>query len=55
MLGVRRPSVLQQAGLIQYRRRIVTIKDRERLEQSACEDYRLTRQIYERLYRDSTS
>src|SRR4051794_25356457 len=61
MLGVRRPSVtvaaglLQQAGLIQYRRGIVTIKDRERLEQSACEDYRLTRQIYERLYRNGTS
>jgi CRP-like cAMP-binding protein len=56
MLGVRRPSVtvvaglLQQAGLIQYRRGIVTIKDREGLEQSACEDYRLTRQIFERMY-----
>jgi len=57
MLGVRRPSVtvaaglLQQAGLIQYRRGILTIRDREGLEQSACEDYRLTREIYERLYR----
>jgi CRP-like cAMP-binding protein len=56
MLGVRRPSVtvaaglLQEAGLIRYRHGIVTIVDRERLEQSACEDYRLTRQIYERLY-----
>ena len=56
MLGVRRPSVtvaaglLQQAGLIRYRRGIVTIVDRERLEQAACEDYRLTREIYERLY-----
>jgi CRP-like cAMP-binding protein len=61
MLGVRRPSVtvaaglLQQAGLIQYRRGFLTITDRERLEQSACEDYRLTRQIYERLYRNGTS
>jgi CRP-like cAMP-binding protein len=61
MLGVRRPSVtvaaglLQQAGLIHYRRGVVTITDRERLEQSACEDYRLTRQIYERLYRVGTS
>ena len=57
MLGVRRPSVtvaaglLQQAGLISYRRGIVTILDRERLEESACEDYRLTREIYERMYR----
>ena len=57
MLGVRRPSVtvaaglLQHAGLISYRRGIVTILDRERLEESACEDYRLTREIYERMYR----
>jgi len=57
MLGVRRPSVtvaaglLQQAGLISYRRGIVTILDRQRLEDSACEDYRLTREIYERMYR----
>ena len=56
MLGVRRPSVtvaagvLQQAGLIRYRRGILTIIDRERLEASACEDYRLTRDIYERMY-----
>jgi CRP-like cAMP-binding protein len=56
MLGVRRPSVtvaaglLQAAGLIRYRRGIVKILDRERLEESACEDYRLTRDIYERLY-----
>ena len=57
MLGVRRQSVtvaaglLQQAGLISYRRGIVTILDRERLEESACEDYRFTREIYERMYR----
>jgi CRP-like cAMP-binding protein len=61
MLGVRRPSVtvaaglLQEAGLIQYRRGILTITDRERLEQSACEDYRLTRQIFDRLYRTDGS
>ena|SRR2546425_304401 len=59
MLGVRRPSVtvaaglLQEAGLISYRRGLVTILDRERLEESACEDYRLTRAIYERMYRSS--
>ena len=46
MLGVRRPSVtlaagmLQQAGLITYHRGRVTILDRERLEESACECYR---------------
>jgi Mn-dependent DtxR family transcriptional regulator len=51
MLGVRRPSVtvaaglLQQAGLIRYRRGVITITDRERLEQAACEDYRLTRRL----------
>jgi hypothetical protein len=56
MLGVRRPSVtvaaslLQQAGLIRYRRGIVTITDREGLEASACEDYRLTRELYDRMY-----
>jgi CRP-like cAMP-binding protein len=59
MLGVRRPSVtvaaglVQQAGLIRYRRGIVTIIDREGLEASACEDYRLTRDIYERMYQSS--
>jgi hypothetical protein len=30
---------------------LVTILDRERLEESACEDYCLTREIYERMYR----
>jgi CRP-like cAMP-binding protein len=56
MLGVRRPTVtvaaglLQEAGLIRYRRGLVTITDRERLEESACEDYRLTRQLYDRMY-----
>jgi hypothetical protein len=56
MLGVRRPSVtvaagvLQHAGLIRYRRGIVSIIDRAGLEDAACEDYRLTRDIYERMY-----
>jgi Mn-dependent DtxR family transcriptional regulator len=60
MLGVRRPSVtvaaglLQHAGLIRYRRGIVSIVDRVGLEESACEDYRLTSEIYERFYRTST-
>ena len=56
MLGVQRPSVtvaahmLQAAGVLRYRRGVVSILDRAGLEQSACEDYRLTRQIYEQLY-----
>jgi CRP-like cAMP-binding protein len=56
MLGTRRPSVtliagqLQQAGLIHYRRGNLTIVDREGLEEVACEDYRLTCDLYERLY-----
>jgi CRP-like cAMP-binding protein len=56
MLGTRRPSVsliagqLQQAGLIRYRRGHMTILDREGLEAAACEDYQLTRDLYERLY-----
>ena len=47
MLGVARPTVtivagtLQKAGLIAYRRGIVTILDRERLEAAACECYRV--------------
>ena len=56
MLGVRRPSVtvaaglLQQAGLIDYRRGRMRILDRSQLEASACEDYRLTRDIYDGLF-----
>jgi CRP-like cAMP-binding protein len=56
MLGVRRPSVstaagiLQQAGFITYRWGQIKIVDREGLEQAACEDYRLTKQIYDRSY-----
>lgn len=45
MLGVRRQTVtvvagtLQNAGLIGYRRGTILIKDRERLEEAACECY----------------
>jgi CRP-like cAMP-binding protein len=58
MLGVRRPSVtvvaglLQQAGLIEYRRGRIRILDRERLLAAACEDYRRTEEIYERLFHE---
>jgi CRP-like cAMP-binding protein len=47
MLGTRRASVtvaagiLQQAGLITYKRGAVTIEDRTRLEEASCECYRV--------------
>jgi CRP-like cAMP-binding protein len=56
MLGVRRASVttaagmLQQAGFITYRYGQVRIVDRDGLEQAACEDYRLSKALYDRLY-----
>jgi CRP-like cAMP-binding protein len=55
MLGTRRTSVtvaagtLHKAGLIAYSRGYVTIQDRERLEQSACECHRIIREEYVRL------
>jgi CRP-like cAMP-binding protein len=55
MLGVRREGVtaaagqLQQAGLIQYRRGRITVMDRERLEQRACECYAVVKKEYDRL------
>lgn len=54
-LGVRRQSVnrlatrLQDSGLIVYRRGRLKILDRGRLESSACECYRTTRDMYSRL------
>jgi CRP-like cAMP-binding protein len=55
MLGVRRATVtvvagaLQKAGIIEYKRGIVTILDRERLEEASCECYRIIRDEYDRL------
>ena len=55
MLGVRREGVteaagkLQEAGLIQYRRGHITVLDRKRLEQRACECYAVVRREYDRL------
>jgi CRP-like cAMP-binding protein len=49
LLGVRRASVteaagvLQGQGLIEYHRGSITIRDPQRLEAAACEDYRLSR------------
>ena len=54
MLAVRRSTVtvvagmLQQAGLIRYRRGAITVLDRPGLEGTACECYRIVRDGYER-------
>jgi CRP-like cAMP-binding protein len=55
MIGARRAGVtvaartLQETGVISYRRGIITIMDRPRLEESACECYRVIKQVYDRL------
>lgn len=55
MLGVRRASVsevaatLQQAGLIDYHRGIIKIRDRQGLEAACCECYRSVKQEFDRL------
>jgi CRP-like cAMP-binding protein len=55
MLGVRRPGVtlaahaLQEAGLIRYRRGLITVLDRPALEGAACECYALVRQQCEHM------
>jgi CRP-like cAMP-binding protein len=55
MLGVRRATVteaagdLQRDGMIRYRRGVVTILRRERLEVAACECYRIVRAEFDRL------
>ena len=55
MLGVRRATVteaagdLQRQGVIRYRRGLVTVVRRERLEAAACECYRIVREEFDRL------
>jgi len=55
MLGVRRATVteaagdLQQQGLIRYRRGVLTVLRRERLEMASCECYRIVRAEFDRL------
>jgi len=51
MLGTSRPTVtlvagtLQHAGLITYRRGLVSIQNREALENASCECYRVTKNL----------
>jgi CRP-like cAMP-binding protein len=55
MLGVRRPTVtliarvLQEAGMIQYSRGVMTILDRKGLEESVCECYGIIKTSEDRL------
>jgi CRP-like cAMP-binding protein len=55
MIGVRRPTVtevanhLQDAGLIHYKRGIVTVLDRPGLERAACDCYGIVTKEYEKL------
>jgi CRP-like cAMP-binding protein len=55
MLGIRRTGItaiagaLQRSGLIQYHRGRITITDRDGLETTACECYRLDREWFNRL------
>ncbi|HUP05093.1 MAG TPA: helix-turn-helix domain-containing protein [Bryobacteraceae bacterium] len=55
MLGAPRTTVtlaagmLHEAGLIDYTRGHVTIKNRQKLERAACECYRTVRDEYQRL------
>jgi CRP-like cAMP-binding protein len=58
MLGVTRPSVtvaagiLQKAGLIDYIRGVITVLDRPRLEEAACECYGVITREFSRLLDD---
>jgi CRP-like cAMP-binding protein len=56
MLGAQRTTVtmvagvLQESGLIEYRRGHVKIKSRERLEEAACDCYQVAKRLYIGLY-----
>ncbi len=55
LLGVRRPSVsliagrLQAAGIITYKRGLVRVEDRRKLEEASCECYVVMKELYERI------
>lgn len=55
MLGVRRATVsltaglLHNAGLIRYSRGVITIVDRQGLEDAACDCYRVVREAFDQL------
>lgn len=55
MLGVHRPSVtlvagrFQERGLIEYKRGVITVLDRQGLEQATCECYDIVRKQFQRL------
>jgi CRP-like cAMP-binding protein len=61
MLAVRRSTVtliagkLQEAGLISYRRGLLVVRDRSRLEEAACECYRTIRRRTEAVFADRES
>lgn len=58
MLGARRTTVtmvaaaLQRSGYIEYRRGQIRILDRKGLEAVACDCYKVTERLYDRLYKD---
>jgi CRP-like cAMP-binding protein len=61
MLGAARPTVtivagtLQRAGLINYRRGLISILNREELEEASCECYRVTAELLNRISGDGAS
>jgi CRP-like cAMP-binding protein len=56
MLGARRTTVtmvagaMQRSGLIEYRRGVVTIVNRDNLEAAACDCYTVVKALYDDLY-----
>lgn len=56
MLGVHRPAVsvvagsLQNAGLIKYKRGLMTITDRDELKNAACECYGVVAEVFDRFF-----
>lgn len=56
MLGVHRPTVsetaqkIQAEGLIRYRRGVITITDRQRLQQRACDCYNIVKAEFDTIF-----